>query len=144
MNGFQRFLDRYDYFMVSTFGYDVAVKIEDIVYGLSMLFIGMVIMAFFTGVFIRRLRSLKDFGDSQVKLLIVDNGKKSTQMIQIRNLKEAFEQVLLLSFSPLFTFKRFTKRDEKRTRRFVRIMFIVSIFIVIWGLFTTFTVLRPL
>ncbi len=69
-------MDSYDYWMVSTFGYDLAVKIEDIAYGLSMFFLGMVVMAFFTGIFIRRLRSLKDFGDSQVQLLRVDNGKK--------------------------------------------------------------------
>lgn len=141
---FQRFLVNYDYWMVNTFGYELAVKIEDVVYGLSMIFIGMLIMALFTGIFIRHLHSLTDFGDSQVKLLRVDNGKKSTQMIQIRNLKEAFEQVILLSFSPLFTFKRITKRDERRTRRFVRCMFIVGIIVILWGLFTTFTVLRPI
>lgn len=110
MNHFYNFLDAYDYWMVSTFGYDLAVKIEDVFYGLSMIFIGMLIMAFFTGVFIRRLHSLKDFGESKVQLLRIDNGKKSTQMIKIRTLQEAFHQVILLSFSPLFTFKRFTER----------------------------------
>lgn len=144
MNAINNFMDSYDYWMVSTFGYDLAVKIEDVAYGLSMFFLGMVVMAFFTGIFIRHLRSLKDFGDSQVQLLRIDNGKKSIQRIQIRNLMEAFEQVLLLSFSPIFTFKRFTKRDERRTRRFVRIMFVVAVVTIIWGMFTTFTVLRPI
>ena len=144
MNAINNFMDSYDYWMVNTFGYDLAVKIEDIVYGLSMFFLGMVVMAFFTGIFIRHLHSLKDFGNSQVQLLRIDNGKKSIQRIQIRNLMEAFEQVLLLSFSPIFTFKRFTKRDERRTRRFVRIMFVVAVVTIIWGMFTTFTVLRPI
>ena len=90
------------------------------------------------------VHSLKDFGNSHVQLLRIDNGKKSIQRIQIRNQMEAFEQVLLLSFSPIFTFKRFTKRDERRIRRFVRIMFVVAVVIIIWGIFTTFTVLRPI
>lgn len=130
--------------MVDTFGYDLAVKIEDIFYGLSMIFIGILIMAFFTGIFIRRLYSLKDFGESKVKILRIDNGQKSIQRIQIRTLQEAFHQVILLSFSPLFTFKRFTERDEKRTKRFVKWMLIIAVFIILVGLFTTFTVLRPI
>lgn len=144
MSAINNFMESYDYWMVNTFGYELAVKVEDVVYGLSMFFLGIVVMAFLTGIFIRHLHSLKDFGHSQVQLLRIDNGKKSTQRIQIRNQMEAFEQVLLLSFSPIFTFKRFTKRDERRTRRFVRIMFVVAVVIIIWGIFTTFTVLRPI
>lgn len=143
MNAIDSLIYKYDFWIVSTFGYDLAVRIEDIVYGLSMIFVGILIASICNGAFLRRLRSLKDFGDSQVKLLRVDNGRKSTQMIQIRTFKEAVEQSILLSFSPLFTFKRFTKRDERRTRRFVRIMFIAGIVILIWGIFTTLTVLRP-
>nr|WP_302596369.1 hypothetical protein [uncultured Cellulosilyticum sp.] len=144
MSSFYKFLEAYDYWMVNTFGYDLAVKIEDIFYGLSMIFIGILIMALLTGIFIRRLYSLKDFGESKVKILRVDNGRKSTQTIQIRTLAEAFHQVILLSFSPLFTFKRFTERDEKRTKRFVKWMLIIAVFIILFGLFTTFTVLRPI
>ncbi len=144
MSSFYKFLEVYDYWMVNTFGYDLAVKIEDIFYGLSMIFIGILIMAFLTGIFIRRLYSLKDFGESKVKILRIDNGQKSSQTIQIRTLQEAFHQVILLSFSPLFTFKRFTERDEKRTKRFVKWMLIIAVFIILFGLFTTFTVLRPI
>lgn len=144
MSSFYEFIDAYDYWMVNIFGYDLAVKIEDIFYGLSMIFIGILIMALLTGIFIRRLYSLKDFGESKVKILRIDNGRKSTQMIEIRTLSEAFHQVILLSFSPLFTFKRFTERDERRTKRFVKWMLIIAIFIILFGLFTTFTVLRPI
>lgn len=144
MSSFYKFLEAYDYWMVNTFGYDLAVKIEDIFYGLSMIFIGILIMALLTGIFIRRLYSLKDFGESKVKILRVDNSQKSVQTIQIRTLQEAFHQVILLSFSPLFTFKRFTERDERRTKRFVKWMLIIAVFIILFGLFTTFTVLRPI
>ena len=35
MDTINNFIDSYDYWMVSTFGYDLAVKIEDVVYGWS-------------------------------------------------------------------------------------------------------------
>lgn len=50
-------MDSYDYWMVSTFGYTLAVKVEDIVYGLPIFFSGIVITAFLTGIFIRRLHN---------------------------------------------------------------------------------------
>lgn len=102
-------------------------------------------MAFVSAFFILRLHSLEDFGESQVKILRVDNGKKSTQIISIRrNIKEAFEKLLLLSFSPFFTIKRFTSRDERRTKRFLRIMFVIMVIVILFAIVSSWTVLEPL
>ena len=61
-----------------------------------------------------------------------------------KNLWETFEQVLLLSFSPFFTIKRFTSRDARRTKRFIRIMAVVAIIVLMYSLLATFSVLNPI
>lgn len=142
---FQKLLDLYEVSLVKLFGYKNAVRVEELAYGLGMIFIGMMIMAFISAFFILRLHSLKDFGESQVKILRIDNGKKSTQIISIRrNIKEAFEKLLLLSFSPFFTIKRFTSRDERRTKRFLRIMLVIMVIVILFAIVSSWTVLEPL
>lgn len=142
---FQKLLNWYEVSLVKLFGYKNAVRVEELAYGLGMIFIGMMIMAFISAFFILRLHSLEDFGESQVKILRVDNGEKSTQIISIRrNIKEAFEKLLLLSFSPFFTIKRFTSRDERRTKRFLRIMFVIMVIVILFAIVSSWTVLEPL
>ena len=142
---FQKLLNWYEVSLVKLFGYKNAVRVEELAYGLGMIFIGMMIMAFVSAFFILRLHSLEDFGESQVKILRVDNGEKSTQIISIRrNIKEAFEKLLLLSFSPFFTIKRFTSRDERRTKRFLRIMFVIMVIVILFAIVSSWTVLEPL
>ena len=140
---FQKSLDTYEKCIVNCLGYETAVRVEQIIFGLSMIFVGMVIMSFISASFILRLHSLEDFGKSKVKILRVDNGKKSTQIISIRNIKDAFAQVLLLSFSPFFTIKRFTERDEKRTKKFLIITCAIMAVIIILGVISTWSVLEP-
>lgn len=142
---FQTLLNWYEVSLVKLFGYKNAVRVEELAYGLGMIFIGMMIMAFISTFFILRLHSLEDFGESQVKILRVDNGEKSTQIISIRrNIKEAFEKLLLLSFSPFFTIKRFTSRDERRTKRFLRIMLVIMVIVILFAIVSSWTVLEPL
>ena len=66
-----KWVDSYANFMINTFGYDVAVRIEDILYGAGMFVLG-------------------DFGRGKLRLLRYDNGKKSTQFVQVKNLWSAF------------------------------------------------------
>ena len=138
------FMKAYDYWIVSTFGYELAVRIEDFLFGLSMIFIGVIIFAFLSSIFIRNIHSVDDFKESGVQSFHLKNKKTGTRTIKIRNIKEAFEQILIFSLSFLFTFKRYEKRDERRTKRFVKIIIFIAILIIIWGVFTTFTVLTPI
>lgn len=141
---FQALLHWYEVSIVKFFGYERAVRVEELAYGIGMIFIGMMIMAFISSFFILRLHSLKDFGASKVKILRIDNGERSTQIISIRNIKEAFEQLLLLSFSPFFTIKRFTARDERRTKRFTRIVLLIMALVIVFAIVSSWTVLEPL
>lgn len=85
-----KWVDSYANFMINTFGYDVAVRIEDILYGAGMFVLGGICMAFLGAYFILRLHGLEDFGRGKLRLLRYDNGKKSTQFVQVKNLWSAF------------------------------------------------------
>ena len=136
------FINMYSTFLVNTFGYDLAVRLEDIFYGLAMFTLGAIAMGFLTANFILRLHGLKDFGQGKLRLLRYDNGYTSKEMVTVKNIWSSFQVVLLLSFSPFFTIKRFTERDEKRTKRFVKILFVVVIIILFFAFIASYSVLR--
>ena len=140
----QWFIKIYEYYIVKWFGYEAATRIEDASVWLGGFFLGVIFMAFLAGAFMLRLHSLKDYGKSQMRLVRVDNGKKSTHIMSKKNLWETFEQVLLLSFSPFFTIKRFTSRDARRTKRFIRIMAVIAAIVLMYSLLATFSVLNPI
>lgn len=139
---FNKLVDMYSVFMVNTFGYDLAVRLEDIFYGAAMFALGAIVMGFFTANFILHLHDLKDFGAGKLRLLRYDNGYKSSEVVTVKNIWSSFQVTLLLSFSPLFTFKHFTERDEKRTKRFVRFLFVVVAIILVIALVASWSVLR--
>ncbi|QEH70051.1 hypothetical protein QTL86_02900 [Cellulosilyticum sp. ST5] len=136
------FMYMYSTFLVDTFGYDLAVRLEEIFYGLAMFILGAIAMGFLTANFILRLHGLKDFGKGKLRLLRYDNGYKSKEMVTVKNIWSSFQVVLLLSFSPFFTIKRFAERDEKRTKRFVKILFVVVIIILLFAFIASYSVLR--
>ena len=132
----------YATFMVNTFGYELAIRLEDIFYGVSMFILGGITMGFLTARFILRLHELKDFGKGKLRLLRYDNGHQSKEMVTVKNIWSSFQVVLLLSFSPFFTIEKFTGRDEKRTKRFVKFFFVVVIVFLFIGLLASWSVLR--
>lgn len=140
---FNRLVDAYATFIVNILGYDLAVRLEDLLYGAGMYILGAISMAFLGAFFILRLHGVEDFGRGKLRLLRYDNGKKSTQFVQIKNLWSSFQVFILLAFSPFCTIKRFTERDEKRTKRFVRVVFVVALIIIFFSLIASWSVLRP-
>ncbi len=139
---FNKFINMYSDFMVNTFGYSLAVHLEDVFYGLAMFLLGGIAMSFLAANFILRLHGLKDFGEGKLRLLRYDNGHTSKQMVTVKNIWSSFQVILLLSFSPLFTIKHFTGRDEKRTKRFIRILLVVVIIIFVFAFIASYSVLR--
>lgn len=119
---FKYILLKYEALMYRLFGYEVLVRSEDGVILVGGIFIGMMIMAVIAGFFIFRLYKVEDAGRSKVKMIRIDKGSKSKFIVSFNTIFEAIQQVLLLSFSPFFTIKQFTERDEKRTKRFLIIM----------------------
>ena len=141
---FKQIGDAYSYWIVSTFGYESAVRIEEIMTSLSTFILGMLAMALISSYFILRLHSIEDFGKSKVKLIRVDHGKKSKMIISITNIWSALEVLLFLSFSPFFTIKRFNERDARRTKHFLVFIEILVVVILIFSILSIFTVLEPI
>ena len=143
MHMINSWVDSYATFMVNTFGYDVAVRIEDMLYGAGMFVLGGIFMAFLGASFILRLHGLEDFGRGKLRLLRYDNGKRSTQFVQVKNLWSSFQVFVLLAFSPFCTIKQYTLRDERRTKRFVRIVLVIAILLIFGAIVASWSVLRP-
>lgn len=138
---FQYILYKYEAFVYKVFGYDALVRSEDAVILVGGIFIGILIMAVISGFFIFRLYKVEDAGRSKVKMIRIDKGYKSKFIVSFNTIYEAIQQVLLLSFSPFFTIKRFTERDEKRTKRFLIIMFIIAVFVLCLAITSIVTVI---
>ena len=106
---FKQFLLRYEYTVVHIFGYEVAIHLEEFILifmGIFMgIFIGIVIEALINGNFIRKLYGVEDFGKSKVQMVRINKDGKTRYIIGFKTLAEAFMQVLLFGFSPLFTYK---------------------------------------
>lgn len=102
---FKQFLLRYEYTVVHIFGYEVAIHLEEFILIFMGIFIGIVIEALINGNFIRKLYGVEDFGKSKVQMVRINKDGKTRYIIGFKTLAEAFMQVLLLGFSPLFTYK---------------------------------------
>ena len=100
-------------------GYEVAIHFEEFILILTGIFIGIVIEALISRNFIRNLYKIEDFGRSKLQMIRVTKEGKSKYIIGFKTLSEAFMQVLILGFSPLFTYKRFTRGDERRIKIFL-------------------------
>lgn len=127
---FKYILYQFEALMYRLFGYEVLVRSEDGVILVGGIFIGMMIMSVIAGFFIFRLYKVEDAGRSKIKMIRIDKESKSKFIVSFNTIFEAIQQVLLLSFSPFFTIKQFTERDEKRTKRFLIIMSIIAIFVL--------------
>lgn len=141
---FNEFLLRYEYIVVKIFGYEVAIHLEEFILILMGIFIGIVIEALITGNFIRKLYGVEDFGKSKVQMVRINKDGKAKYIIGFKTLAEAFREVLLLGFSPLFTYKQFTERDEKRTKRFLIILGVIMLITIFLTVLSISTVFQPI
>lgn len=141
---FSRIVQPYSHWMVSTFGFERAVLIEDTITNICIFVLGMLTMALISSNFILKLHTIEDFGKSKLKLVQVERGKHTKLIIHITNIWSAFETLLFLSFSPFCRIKRFTSRDARRTRRFVIWIEIIVAIILIISFFAFASVLEPI
>lgn len=141
---FSEFLLRYEYIVVKIFGYEVAIHLEEFILILMGIFIGIVIEALITGNFIRKLYDVEDFGKSKVQMVRINKDGKTKYIIVFKTLAETFREVLLLGFSPLFTYKQFTERDERHTKRFLIVLGIIMLPTIFLAMLSISTVFQPI
>lgn len=140
---FNEFLLRYEYIVVKLFGYELVIHLEEFILILMGIFIGIVIEALINGNFIRKLYRVEDFGKSRLQMVRINKDGKTRYIIGFKTLAEAFMQVLLLGFSPLFTYKRFTERDERRTKRFLIVLGVIMLITIFLAILSISTVFQP-
>lgn len=108
------------------------------------IFIGIVIETLITGNFIRKLYDVEDFGQSKVQMVRINKDGKTKYIIGFKTLAETFREVLLLGFSPLFTYKQFTERDERHTKRFLIVLGIIMLLTIFLAVLSISTVFQPI
>lgn len=113
------------------FGYRSVVHFEDTMTLGAGIFIGMLIMAWLSGIVVFKMQKVKNLGSSKVKLVKFKHEGVHQYAADPQNVGEAVETLLLILFRPIFTTKEYDLRDEKRTRNFLIIMCIIGVIILI-------------
>ena len=133
----------YEWFAVHVFGYTGAVHFEEVVLLLTGACIGGIISAMFVANFVRKIYQIEDFGNKQISMTRITVKGKNWYTVKFTSFLEAFQQVILLAFSPPFTIGRFTKRDKKRTIIFVTVIAIVMLIFMFFAVLAIVSVFSP-
>lgn len=133
----------YEWTAVKVFGYTGAVHFEEIVLLFTGAFIGGVIASMFVANFVRKIYKIDDLGNKQISMTRITVKGKNWYTVKFTSFLEAFQQVILLAFSPPFTIGRFTKRDRKRTIIFVTAIAIVMLIFMIFAILAIMSVFSP-
>lgn len=112
------------------YGYKFVVHFEDTMTFSAGIIIGMLIMAFLCGRVVLKLTRINHIGHN-VKLVRFHHEGFKQYIADPQNIGESVETLLLVIFRPLFTNKNYDLRDEKRTKIFLIIMFIIGILVLI-------------
>lgn len=136
----QWFLD-FEEKLSNIFGYRSVVHFEDSIVFLSGIFIGMLIMAVLCGRVVFRLQKIQNLGSSKVKLLRFRHEGFKHFIADPHNVGESIETLFLVIFRPLFQVKEYSYRDEKRTKIFLIIMFIIGLIIFALAIMCVSTVI---
>ena len=133
----------YEWTAVKVFGYTGAVHFEEVILVLTGAFIGGVIASMFVANFMRKIYQIEDFGNKQISMTRITVRGKNWYTVKFTSFLEAFQQVILLAFSPPFTIGRFTKRDRKRTIIFVTVVAIVMVICMFFAILAIVSVFSP-
>ncbi len=133
----------YEWFAVHVFGYTGAVHFEEVVLLLTGAFIGAAIASMFVANFVRKIYQIEDFGNKQISMTRITVKGKNWYTVKFTSFLEAFQQVILLAFSPPSTIGRFTKRDRKRTIIFVTCIAIVMVIFMFFAILAIVSVFSP-
>lgn len=140
---YRRFMSAYEQLLLDIFGFKVIVHLEEVILLIAGIFIGLFLMCLVASNFIFRLEKLERLGQSKIRILRVTKNGKATYQCNFTSLSETFQQLFIMLFSPLFTKKKYTLRDEKRTKRFVRIIYIAAILFFIFAILSICTEFVP-
>ncbi|WP_297420550.1 hypothetical protein [Clostridium sp.] len=121
----------FEEWLLNEWGFSSVVHFEDSVTFLSGIFIGMLITIALCGRIVFRLKKEEKLGENKVQLV---RGNRNGYRYYVADPKtpfEAIETLLLALFAPIFKYKSYDYRDERRTKIFLLILLITGIIIFI-------------
>lgn len=135
-----------EYWLYVKFGYNFVVHLEDFLLCTSSIFIGILIMSILSGNVIMKIQKIPiDENGKRMKrikwVLMEDN--QNNFIVQPENIGEAVETILIIAFKPLFTYKHYGIRDERRTKIFILCLFILGVVLTIFAFLSLITVFNP-
>ncbi|MFW2491000.1 hypothetical protein ACN077_20895 [Clostridium chromiireducens] len=131
----------FEEYLSNVFGFRFVVHFEDTMVFLAGIFIGMILMSCLSGRVVFKLQKVSNLGSSNVKLIKFVHDGNYNYIADPKNIGESIETLLLVIFRPLFQVKEYSYRDERRTERFLIIMFIIGVIIFILAFLSISTVL---
>lgn len=117
--------------MAERFGYRFTVHFEDFLLAAGCISLGMMLMAVFSGSALSKIRTIRQRRLDRIKLMDIHKGKKREYIVNADSIAEFTETLLIIILKPLGTIKRYTLKDEKRTRKLM-IIFLAIGFILIF------------
>ena len=136
---FNRFIE-FEKWLGSIWGYASIIYLENLLVFLSGVFIGTVIMAFAMGIFFLKSKRIEGKKFDKFGIIKYVDGTEKTYFLNPKNIFEIVFMTFSLIFSPLFTIKNYTIKDEKRTFFFVSILLFLGVIVLILSFIATFTV----
>lgn len=126
------------------FGYNFVIHFEDFCLFTAGVFIGAMLFAIFSGDTLSKTEKVRQRRLDKLKMVDVKGGKKTKYIFNVNSVSECIEALLIILIKPFFTIKKYTLKDEKRTKRFIIIFFIIGAILIILAFNSIFTVYTPI
>lgn len=124
--------------------YESLVFFEDLLIFLFGIFIGSIIMTFVLSRIFTKSHRIEGEKFGKISLIRFHDGNEKTFFINDRgNTFEAMRMLLLIAFSPWFTVKSYTKKDERRTMIFIIILIVLGVIISALAILSIITIDMP-
>lgn len=140
---FTNFLHEYEELLINTFGFGLAVHVEEAILLLAGIFIGEFLMGLVASNFIFKLQKLERLNGSKFRVVRITEKGKTVYKCHFSNLYETFYELFCLFFSVFFTKKNYSIKDERRTKLFVVCMYIIASIAVLFAIISICTELTP-
>lgn len=137
-----------EYSLYLKYGYDFVVHLEDFLLCASSFFLGWLACSISSGRVLLRIQKVpidpEGKRSKKIKWVFVEDDEKDSFVVEPKNLAEAVETILVITFKPIFTYKHYGFRDERRTKIFISCLFIIGIIITIFAFLSVITVFNPI
>lgn len=138
----EKFID-FERLIEQKIGYIGVIVFEDLTVFFSGIFIGVLLMTFFTSFIFLRSKRLEGSKFDKFSVIKYYQDNKPIYFLNPKGLFDTMRMTLLLVFAPWFTIRTYTLRDEKRTKLFITIMSIFATIIIILAILSIYTVYFP-